>query len=711
MILLLLGLGMFTIIAGVIAVLMAFFTSRRMSTPIISLTEIATKVASGDLTRRMHTVRSDEIGALSFAFNDMADQLEELIGSLEERVNARTRDLQIASDVSKQLTTVLDIDRLLQQVATLTSTSFGFYSAAVFLLDEEKKMLVPVAASDAAGLALETEEIGDIPLDAEPSVIALVARNREAVTIDDATQSPIYLFLPALPDTRSELAIPMVLGEQLLGVFDLQSEVPNRFNEEDLRVLTALAEQIAIAVRNAQLYTEAHAAREAAEEANRVKSNFLANMSHELRTPLNAILGFAQLMERASGVTPTQQEHLGIINRSGEHLLALINDVLEMSKIEAGRMALVVHDFDLYRTLDTLEKMLRVRAEKKGLQFLFECDAGVPQYVCADEKKLRQVLVNLLGNAIKFTDQGGVTLRVAYQNSVAEPRLLFEVEDTGVGIAPEEMDILFDPFVQSQRGEHFQEGTGLGLPISRRFVQLMGGDITISSEVGKGTLCKFDVQIEAVQTVEDLMENRLLLVNLLEAVGFEVREAVNGQEGVELSEQWEPHLIFMDMRMPVMDGLEATKHIKATSKGQAMKIIALTASAFDQDQALALQAGCDDFVSKPFRAPELFDKMARHLGVQFTYEELQPVEALSSEAGATLSATMLTDIPPTLINRLKQSVTDLNIKETFAIIEEMRTHSASLANGLTEQAKSFQFEKMLALIEQWETLNSSYAVE
>jgi signal transduction histidine kinase len=350
--------------------------------------------------------------------------------------------------------------------------------------------------------------------------------------------------------------------------------------------------------------------RDEAEAASRAKSIFLANMSHELRTPLNAILGYSQLMARDAHVTPTQQEYLGTIARSGEHLLGLINDVLTMSKVEAGRTTLQENAFDLHQQLQGLQEMFQMRAHDKGLTLRLDIAPDVPRYVYADEGKLRQVLMNLLSNAVKFTEDGGVTLRVKAVDSgqgaakaedavptdhYPQATIHFEVGDSGPGIAPEEMDLIFDPFIQTASGQESQEGTGLGLPISRQFVDLMGGKLGLSSTLGQGTT--FWVQVLVTQVpadavkeadlqpkrrvigiepgqaapdggpfrvliVEDKATNRQLLIELLRPFGFELRVAVNGAEGVEMWEQWQPHLVWMDIRMPVMDGYEAAHQIK-----------------------------------------------------------------------------------------------------------------------------------------------------
>ncbi len=473
--------------------------------------------------------------------------------------------------------------------------------------------------------------------------------------------------------------------------------------------------------------SELHTAKETAETANRAKSEFLASMSHELRTPLNAILGFTQVMNRDVSLSNEQQQNLSIISRSGEHLLELINDILEMSKIEAGRTTFNENSFDLHRLLDSLEAMLRLKADSKGLQFIVERTPEVPQYVKTDEGKLRQVLINLVGNAIKFTAEGGVTLR---SKTLDNCHLLFEIEDTGSGIATEEIDQLFEAFGQTEAGRKSQQGTGLGLPISQKFVQLMGGNIRVNSILGQGTMFAFDIQISLADSseietnksipkviglapdqpeyrilaVDDRLESRMLLVKLLTSLGFSVREAANGQEAISQWKSWSPHLIWMDMRMPVMDGYEATKQIKATIKGQATVIIALTASAFEEERTVVLSSGCDDFMRKPFREEILLAKIAEHLGVCYIYEAEELGNqglAASSESNSEAQQPLevhLSQMSAEWKAQLYQAAVECSDDLILELSEQIPQDNAPLAIAIKDLANNFLFEQILELI-------------
>jgi PAS domain S-box-containing protein len=551
----------------------------------------------------------------------------------------------------------------------------------------------------------------------------------------------------------------------------------------------------------------------AAEAANRAKSTFLANMSHELRTPLNAILGFTQVMEPSPNFTPEDRENIRIIHRSGEHLLTLINQALDLSKIEAGRMIAIPTSFDFYSLLDELQDMFQLRSQEQDLQLVFQRSANVPQYVRTDDVKLRQVLINLLSNAIKFTQTGGVSLRVRKKeegrrkkvegsnvnlseeliNSDLEARdavtdliissqpegtdlidrrdgvdistscfLQFEIEDTGVGIAPEELENVFKAFVQTSSGQKTQKGTGLGLTISRQFVRLMGGDITVESQLEKGTIFKFEIQVEVVNAsaiptpkidreviglepnqpiyriliVDDRDDNRLLLVKMLSPLGFSLQQASNGLEAVEMWENWHPHLILMDLRMPVMDGYEATIEIRARiqqreekqEENEKMtisnpefpisKIVALTASIIERERrSFALLVGCDDFISKPFRKIDIFDTLNKHLGVKYIYSDAAGSSSTGSsstgdrdrlsDSTSNVKLAAVAKLPAEWIGNMRQVIRSADFDLIAMTIEEIRSENPAFAETLHGHLNNFDYQKILNLISEAEESNNS----
>jgi CheY-like chemotaxis protein len=463
-----------------------------------------------------------------------------------------------------------------------------------------------------------------------------------------------------------------------------------------------------------------------AEAANHEKSRFLATMSHELRTPLNAVLGFSRLLKSGPDVTPRQQEALNIIVRSGEHLLNLINNVLDMAKIESGRVVLEESETDLHQLLHEIQSLMGVGAAEKGLQFTLESAPDLPRFVSVDAGKLRQVLLNLVGNAIKYTDSGGVKLRTRPTGGAGSERaqVRFEVEDSGSGISQADSHRIFLPFVQLGGQAPAQTGTGLGLAICQQYVELMGGQIGVTSEPGKGSVFHFEIPLSVLPSVleseqlkhgrilglaegqpqhrvlivEDQSENRLLLRRLLEPLGFELREAVNGQEAVALFEQWHPDLIWMDIRMPVMDGLEAVRRIRATQPGAQAKIIALTAHALEEERNPILAAGCDDCVRKPFREQEIFDALTQHLRLRFVYEKALGPESVQETSGFTLRPEQLDVLPADLVRDLRQAVIELDTARTHALIEQITGRDASLGRALHTLATQLGYKNLLKLL-------------
>ena len=459
-------------------------------------------------------------------------------------------------------------------------------------------------------------------------------------------------------------------------------------------------------------------AKEAADSANKAKSLFLANMSHEIRTPMNAILGFSQLLRHDESLTTPQKQQLDAIDRSGRHLMELINDILEMSKIEAGRVTLNETPFDLHALLKDLEMMFRLRAKEKRIEFSVESLGDVPRTVLADENKLRQVLINLLGNAVKFTERGSVVLRVRREEG---DRLQIDVEDTGPGISPEDRGRLFRYFEQAQAGRNSATGTGLGLAISREFARLMGGDITVESHVGQGSVFRLHVAVKAAEgaavdakgemtralklkegqpsfrvlVVEDEPDNSRLLKRILGPMGFQIRQAENGEKALKEFETWSPHLVLMDLVMPVMAGADAIRRLRVLPGGKDVKILTVTACAFEDSRREALAAGADDFVTKPFREEELLETIHRVLGADYLYMEI--TSALSEEGGI-LTPESLAGLGETPRRRLREAVINGNFDRVLELIGEFGFSDEKVARGLRLLAERFDSRGILRLL-------------
>jgi len=692
------------ILALLIAIGIGILTSRWITRPIFRLNRAAKDMLTGKWDKIATLNHSDEIGELTESFNSMAnylqvsfDALEKTSQELERRVEERTFELQQAEAKYRSI-----FENAMEGI--FQTSPDGYYISVNPALAriygfESPDSLIANLTDIATQLYVDRDRHDEFE--------RLIQVNGKVSELE----SQVYRQDRSIVWISENARVVRDEAGELLYYEGIVTDVTARKQAEEALAL----------------------AKDVAEQASHAKTQFLSNMSHELRTPLNAIIGFAQLMKRDVNLSQEHKEHVVIINRSSEHLLDLINDILDMAKIEAGRITLNETSFDLYSLLDTIEAMFAFKAESKNIQFSFDFDPALPQYIRTDESKLRQVLINLISNAIKFTQAGGVTLRVrkskSSSNSLpiettpAKTMIHFEIEDTGPGITEAEIDTLFEAFVQTEAGRKSQQGTGLGLPISKKFIQLMRGDIRVNSIAGQGAIFSFDIQVDLATTVDakevktqrviglkadqqtyrilavdDKWEGRRLLFKLLTSIGFEVKEAANGKEAIEMWESWSPHLILMDMRMPVMDGYEATQKIKSYLKGQATVIIALTASALEEERTVVMSAGCDDFVRKPFREEVLLDKLAEFLGVEYIYADLDLESMPRSKSSQEVNLPeMIAIMPQAWIAQVHLAACSGDDDLLSQLIAEIPQSNISLATKMMDLVNNFDFEQITKL--------------
>ncbi|WP_162182959.1 hybrid sensor histidine kinase/response regulator [Neosynechococcus sphagnicola] len=711
------------LVALVIAIAFGILTAQWITQPILRLSRAAQTLAQrftdanlteGQLDQRVETPGIDELAVLAQSFNQMAQQLQTAFTTLEHRneqletrVEERTITLWTANEqLRAEIISRQQMELALRESEARFRATFDQAAVGIAHVSLEGHWLRVnswycqiIGYTPAELLQGKFQDI-TAPEDLELSLHyyqRLLSREIPSYTLEKRyirkDQTRVWVELTVSPVYSSQGRVSYVIA-----------------------VVEDISERKAAAAALQQ-------AKEAAEVANRTKSEFLANISHELRTPLNGILGYAQILRRHPDLSTPQQEGLRIIQQCGEHLLILINDILDLSKIEAQKMELHLHAFQLPELLKSLTDLFYLRAEQQGISFQYQALTELPTWVQGDEQRLRQVLINLLSNAIKFTHQGGVVFQVGRE----EPRgvggnyIRFQVQDTGSGIPAESLEAIFLPFIQV--GDHSQqiEGTGLGLPISQKFTEMMGGTLQVKSTLAQGSTFWFDLDlpeltpaVEVLQpesrsivgyqgrqrkvlVVDENWENRAVLVNLLTPLGFEVGEAVNGQDCLHKVADMHPDVVLMDLVMPVMDGFAATQQLRQLPEGKQVVIIATSASAFDNDQRRSLAAGCNDFLAKPLKAEELIERLQQHLGLEWQYAEMIPERSEFYERGihgADQEGEPCIVPPRDTVAQLYQLALIGDIKGILEQTTHLADAYAPLASEIHQLAKGFQVKKI-----------------
>lgn len=673
-----------------LAVLAALFLTRRIIHPLTQLSEAAQQIGQGNLDPVVHVRGRDEFATLANVFNQMTAQLRDLIGSLEERVAERTERLEVIATLGERLNDILDLEGLLMEVVNQIKDRFGYTSAYIYLLDdlplsddkEQSKLLALTASSGEDGPWIKG--LGHrIPVTHSASLVARAAHTGEIIYSSDVAETYAGLgqTMPWQSEIYAELDVPITLGpeERVIGVLGVQQVQSNGLDESDASLLRSLANRIAVAIENARLFkaaqeelavrkqTEAQLAlaRDQAIEASRAKSQFLANMSHELRTPLNAIIGYSEMLQEEA-VDLAQSDmipDLEKIQAAGKQLLGLINDILDLSKIEAGKMTVYPETFDIAMMVRDVAATMQPLVTKKANQLVVNCPADLGTMV-ADLTKVRQSLFNLLSNAAKFTENGVITLSVETQSGQGADshlvtlspshQIIFRVSDTGIGMSDNQMDRLFEAFTQADASTTRRYGgTGLGLAITQRFVQMMDGQIMVESEPGRGST--FTIRLPAVYqppasepgplrlydddlhaehngraTILVIDDDPLvcdLMRRFFQKEGFRVTSAAGGEEGLRLARDLRPDVITLDVIMPGMDGWAVLTALKAEESLADIPVVMVT---IVNDKSLGYTLGATDYMTKPIERERLLALM----------EKYRPIPDTSTETGPPLILTV-----------------------------------------------------------------------
>ncbi len=672
-----------------------------------------------------------------------------------------TLDLATVMKASQALSGEIVLNNLLTKLMDIAMENAGAQTGFL-ILEKAGELVIESAGGLDSHLHLQQSKPRSISEYLPISLVNYVARINESVVLNNATQEGLFTSDPYIINhkPKSILCTPILHQGKLTGILYLENNLTiGAFTPDRLEVLQLLSSQAAISIENARLYfdlAEANRtletkvaertlelqqeiivrqlAEEAAGSANRAKSEFLANMSHELRTPLNGILGYAQILKKSKTILEKDRDGVGIIHQCSEHLLTLINDILDLSKIESRKMELNPSDFHFPAFLESIAEICRIRAEQKGIKLIYEVATPLPKAIRADEQRLRQVLINLLGNAVKFTEQGSVNFKVKVIGKTSLntgedlplTKIRFQIEDTGVGIAPQQLEEVFLAFQQVGEQKRQTEGTGLGLAISRQLVQLMCGEIQVNSTLGEGSVFFFDLDLpetvlntdftnlthrnivgfkgnkRQIMVVDDKSSNRSVLVNLLEPLGFELVEATNGSEAIKKASEVKPDCILMDLVMPVMDGFEATRRIRQLPELKDIVILATSASVFNFDRQQSREVGCNDFISKPIQEKELLKRLKTYLNLSWIYEESQVIVQESSIQQSTLNDSLITPPPEEVAMLLELAMRgDLRgISKRTTYIESLGQEFIPFATHLRQLAKAFKGKQILDFLNQ-----------
>ncbi|MES2261543.1 MAG: ATP-binding protein [Pseudomonadota bacterium] len=691
-------------LALLLSLVAAVLLSAVVTAPLRRIARATRAMADGDLGQRVPGSPLAELGGLARSFNHMAGQLQQSFHALQamaDQLAAREQSLEQSERRYRALYEDVPIplfrttrDGVLDEINAAAMRMLGMHSQA-----EIKRHNV---------LELYDDPDSRMRWQRQMEIDGAVSHRTEVLMRRPSDGKEMYVNLVARP------VLDPATGQLVFIEGSVEDITERKQAEDELRRYRAHLEEL---VR--ERTSELSIALTRAEAANRAKSVFLSNMSHELRTPLNAVIGFSQLLSGAADTSAEQKNKLEMINRSGHHLLSLINDILELSKIEAGKVALQVAPVDLYALFESVLEMVQMRASPQGMQLNLDC-AGVPQLILADGIKLRQVLLNLLSNAVKFTERGSVTLTVRGAAQDGEQvRLQFSVIDTGPGIADEDRQRIFQPFVQAATPAT-QAGTGLGLTISREFVQLMGGELELDSRIGAGSTFSFALDVtrcaavgtpsrarervaglpahergKRILVVDDNADGRQLLYSLLAPLGFTVDQACDGIEGEASILALQPDLVFMDWRMPRMDGLELTRRTRAHGTLRQPRIVILTASAFEEERREALASGADDFMRKPLEQDQLYAMLELQLGLHFLRE--QPAAPAPSTQPA-LSADDLAPLAPEVRAQLKQAIADLNLARIESLLERIAAQHPQLPARIRHMLERAEYRQLWALL-------------